>query len=88
MKKLMIVIIRDTDDQNVIQALIQQDYRVTRMASTGGFLRRGNVTLMLGVDSEKVTDVVELLKKVCAMPETGQSRATIFIVDMPDFVQI
>jgi uncharacterized protein YaaQ len=88
MKKLMIVIIRDSDDQNVIQALIQNDYRVTRMASTGGFLRRGNVTLMLGVDSEKVDAVIELLKKVCSMPETGQSRATIFIVDMPDFVQI
>jgi uncharacterized protein YaaQ len=88
MKKLMIVIVRDSEDQNVIQALIQKDYRVTRMASTGGFLRRGYVTLMLGVDAERVDGVVQTLQDVCSSPEPGQSRATIFIVDMPDFVQI
>ncbi|MFZ6027067.1 MAG: cyclic-di-AMP receptor [Chloroflexota bacterium] len=88
MKKLMIVIVRDSEDQHVIQALVQKDYRVTRIASTGGFLRRGYVTLMMGVDRERVDAAVEILKEICGAPEPGQNRATIFVVDMPDFVQI
>lgn len=86
--KLMIVIVRDSEDHKVIQALVEEGYRVTRMASTGGFLRRGNVTLVMGVDSGKVDAVVAILQAVCATPEPGQSRATIFVVDMPHFVQI
>jgi len=86
--KLMIVIVRDNEDQNVIQALVQKEYRVTRIASTGGFLRRGNVTLMIGVEDDKVDNVIEILKQICSEPEPGQHRATIFVVDMPDFVQI
>ena len=52
--KLVIVIIRDSDDEAVIQALLQQEYRVTRMSSTGGFLKQGNVTLLIGVREERV----------------------------------
>ena len=42
--KLMFVIVRDIDAGDVVQALVENKYRVTRVASTGGFLRRGNVT--------------------------------------------
>jgi uncharacterized protein YaaQ len=86
--KLMFVIIRDTDSENVVQSLTENDYRVTRVASTGGFLRRGNVTLMVGIDGEKVEAVIELLKKACCPAEDSQHRATIFVVDMPYFEQI
>ncbi|MBI4926216.1 MAG: cyclic-di-AMP receptor [Anaerolineae bacterium] len=85
--KLMIVIIRDTDDQNIIPELIRQDYRVTRMASTGGFLRRGNVTLLIGVEAEKVDAVIGLLRQTCCPPEPDHHQATIFVVDMPYFEQ-
>lgn len=86
--KLMIVIIRDIDDQNVIRALVDNSYRVTRMASTGGFLRRGNVTLMVGVEAEKIDAVFALLHQTCQPKDTAQNRATIFVVDMPYFEQI
>ncbi len=86
--KLMFVVIRDKDDENVIHALVEKDYRVTRLASTGGFLRRGNVTLMIGVEGEKIQAVIDLLQIACCPPEESQHRATIFVVDMPYFEQI
>jgi uncharacterized protein YaaQ len=86
--KLMIVIVSDKDSEAVIQALVSRDLRVTRVASTGGFLRRGNVTLLIGVESEKVESVFNLLRQTCS-PSAGQEhRATIFVVDMPHFEQI
>jgi uncharacterized protein YaaQ len=86
--KLMFVVIRDKDNDNVIRALIENDYRVTRVASTGGFLRRGNVTLMIGVDDAKIQAVIDLLHLACCPPEESHHRATIFVVDMPYFEQI
>jgi len=86
--KLMMVILRDVDDENVIQALLEQGYRVTRMASTGGFLRRGNVTLMIGVDTDKVQAVMEVIRQVCGPEDPEQHRATVFVVDMPYFEQV
>lgn len=86
--KLMIVIVRDTDGDAVLQALVVQGYRVTRVASTGGFLRRGNVTLLIGVEAEKVEAVFEILHQTCQPVDQEQHRATVFVVDMPYFEQI
>ena len=84
----MFVVVRDADADRVVQALVENDYRVTRVASTGGFLRHGNVTLMTGVEEDKVQAVIDLLHQVCCPPEDSQHRATIFVVDMPYFEQI
>ena len=86
--KLLFVIVRDKDDENVVQRLVENEYRVTRVASTGGFLRRGNATLMVGIEEEKVDAVIDLLKQACCPPDDTQHRATIFVVDMPYFEQI
>ena len=86
--KLMFVVVRDADADTVVQALVENDYRVTRVASTGGFMRHGNVTLMTGIEEDKVQAVVDLLHQVCCPPEDSQHRATIFVVDMPYFEQI
>jgi uncharacterized protein YaaQ len=86
--KLVITIIRDTDDGNVINHLVERGYRVTRVASTGGFMRRGNVTLLIGAEANQVPEVMNLLREVCSPPETGTHRATVFVVDAQDFVQV
>jgi uncharacterized protein YaaQ len=86
--KLMFVVIRDSDADSVVQALVENHYRVTRMASTGGFLRHGNVTLMTGIEADHVQAVIDLLHQTCCPPEDSQHRATIFVVDMPYFEQI
>jgi uncharacterized protein YaaQ len=86
--KLMFVVVRDADADNVVQSLVENHYRVTRVASTGGFLKHGNVTLMTGIEEDQVQVVIDLLHQVCCPPEDIQHRATIFVVDMPYFEQI
>ncbi len=87
--KLMIIIIRDSDSENAVQELVQNDYRVTRMASTGGFLRRGNSTLLVGVEDEQVQPVIDLLHRACHPVDTdNQYRATVFVVNMPYYTKI
>ena len=86
--KLILAIVRDTDDEGVINQLVSHDLRVTRVASTGGFLRRGNVTLMIGVEDEKLQSTLDLLREACRPTETNQHRATLFVVNAPNFEQI
>lgn len=81
--KLMIIILKDSDGDAAVQELVQNQFRVTRMASTGGFLRRGNSTLLVGVEDAQVEQVTGLLKRACQSAEEGHAnRATIFTVDM------
>jgi len=86
--KLVIAIVRDTDAGTVVENLVAHDHRVTRVASSGGFLRRGNVTLLIGTEEEKVQPVIDMLRETCAPPDPGQSRATVFVVDSPHFEQV
>jgi uncharacterized protein YaaQ len=86
--KLIFIIVRDVDAECVVQTLVSDGYRVTRVASTGGFLQRGNVTLMAGVEDGKIRPVIELVRESCGPAEEPQHRATIFVVDMPYFEQV
>lgn len=83
--KLIYAIIHEKDSQDVIETLIKQGHTVTRMASTGGFLRFGNITLLIGVEAEKVAEVMTLLKEHCSPTAPNQHAATIFVLDMPVF---
>ncbi len=86
--KLLIVILRDGDAGTVTENLVARGYRVTRIASTGGFLRRGNVTLLVGAEAEEVDEVINLIRQTCTPPEPGEHRATIFVVDASHFEQV
>jgi len=86
--KLLIAILQDRDAGAVMERLVAEGYRVTRIASTGGFLRRGNITLLIGAEAEEVDEVINMLRQTCAPPEPGQHRATVFVVDAAHFEQI
>ena len=59
--KLILAIINKEDSTIVSQALTKARYSVTKLATTGGFLMSGNITLIIGVDDEKVEDVVKII---------------------------
>jgi len=86
--KLVIAIVRDVDAGAVTEQLITHGHHVTQVASTGGFLRRGNVTLLIGVEEQHVQPVIDTFREVCSPPESGQYRATIFVVDASHFEQV
>ena len=63
--KLIIAIIPDTVTDDSSLALTGQGYRVTRIASTGGFLRRGNSTLLIGVEDDQVDNNYQIGRASC-----------------------
>ena len=62
--KLLITIVQDQDVPILLDTLMQEGYSATKLASTGGFLRVGNTTLLIGVEDEKVESALALSKKV------------------------
>jgi uncharacterized protein YaaQ len=86
--KLILAIVRDSDSEAVTQALTSADFRVTRVASTGGLLRRGMTTLLIGVEAEQVEAAIQVLRKTCTPPAAGEKRATIFVVPVDRAEQI
>jgi uncharacterized protein YaaQ len=87
--KLIIAIIRDSDNDIISQAMIASGFRVTRIASTGGFLRRGSSTLMIGVTDDKVDTAIEIIAKNAAPPtDPGTNRATLFVLNVEHFTQV
>jgi uncharacterized protein YaaQ len=86
--KLILAVIRDVDDESLTARLTERGFRITRMASTGGFLRKGNVTYLIGVPDEKVDEAIGIFEKTCCPAESGQHRATLFVVDAPLYQQI
>lgn len=88
-KRLIIAILRDADGEEVLKALLDADFRVTRIASTGGFLRRGNSTLLIGVEKEQVETAVQLVRDHSAPAiDPGLKRATIFVLKVDQFEQL
>jgi uncharacterized protein YaaQ len=61
--KLVLAILNHDDSHNVIQHLTEAGYPVTKMASTGGFLQAGNVTIILGVDEERLKGALDVISK-------------------------
>jgi uncharacterized protein YaaQ len=86
--KLILAVIRDVDDDPLTARLTERGFRITRMASTGGFLRKGNVTFLIGIPDEKVDEAIQIFQQTCSTAETGQHRATLFVVDAPLYQQI
>lgn len=86
--KLILAVVRDIDSEPVINTLLPKGYQVTRLASTGGFLRRGSTTLMIGVEAGTETEVISLIKNAVGEPEPDQHRITLFVLDAIDFKQI
>ena len=86
--KMIILILKDSDSDTITQALTSAQYRVTRIASTGGFLRSGVVTLLIGVRDQRVESALELIRKKLTPLPSGEKRATLFVVPVEIFEQV
>ncbi|MFZ7102171.1 MAG: cyclic-di-AMP receptor [Peptococcaceae bacterium] len=71
--KLILAVVQDTDAPALLEKLVEGGYRATKLASTGGFLKKGNTTIFAGVEDERVQDIIELIKNKCCM---GQQLIT------------
>jgi uncharacterized protein YaaQ len=88
-KRLIIALLRDADGEEVLKALLEAEYRVTRISSTGGFMRRGNSTLLIGVLKERVEAAIKIIREHSAPAiDPGLKRATIFVLKVDQFEQL
>ena len=63
--KLIIAIVQDEDASRLISNLMSEGFSVTKLATTGGFLRSGNTTLLLGIDDDKFDSAMKIIERVC-----------------------
>ena len=61
--KLVFAIVHDEDGPKVMEVLNRNGFSVTKLCSTGGFLKAGNTTLLVGVDEENLDTVIDVIKK-------------------------
>lgn len=63
--KLVIAIVQDEDSVELIESITEAGFRVTKLATTGGFLKSGNTTLLIGVEKDKVQSVLDVIEDIC-----------------------
>jgi uncharacterized protein YaaQ len=63
--KLIFAVVQGKDADNLRSALLDAGYRTTQINSAGGFLRESNATFLIGVDNERVDDVLRIIKQTC-----------------------
>ena len=63
--KLVIAFVQDADSLKLRDELARAHFSSTKLASTGGFLRQGNTTFLIGVEAERLKELKDLLRDVC-----------------------
>ena len=63
--KLIITIVQDEDSSRLVSTLMSEGYRVTILATTGGFLRSGNTTLLVGLEDHELEGAMNVIERIC-----------------------
>lgn len=59
--KLILAIVSNDDSSKVMKALVKENFKVTKLATTGGFFMSGNTTLLIGAQDDEVQNVVDII---------------------------
>ena len=63
--KLVMAVVQNEDAGPLVAALLERDFRATRLHSSGGFLKQTNATVMVGVAEEQLDDVLAVIRENC-----------------------
>ena len=74
--KLIIAIVQDEDAGRLVYELMNKGFGVTKLATTGGFLRAGNTTLISGVEDEQLDPALSIIERVCKSREQITASTT------------
>ncbi len=77
--KLIIGIINSDDSAELLSEITKASFQATKLSTSGGFLKTGNVTVLVGVDDDKVDSLIEIFRSCC-------SRRTQMIPTAPPFI--
>ncbi len=67
--KLILAVVQDQDSNRLMNALVEHNFRATKLASTGGFLKSGNTTLLIGTEDIRVEKALQIIKENCQSRE-------------------
>lgn len=67
--KLIIAVVQDKDSNRLINALSQKNFQTTKLATTGGFLKEGNTTLMIGCQTDHINEALKVIEENCSQRE-------------------
>lgn len=80
--KCIIAIMQDYDCDGLLRAVTAAGLGATRIASTGGFLRTGNTTVVMGVEDDRMAECLSILERSC------RSRVEVQVdVESPEYVE-
>ena len=63
--KLIVAVVHNEDAGALVDALLDREYRATRLHSSGGFLKQSNATIILGVEENDVDEVIDIVRANC-----------------------
>jgi uncharacterized protein YaaQ len=86
--KMIILILKDQVADVATAALTNAQYRVTRISSTGGFLRSGIVTLLIGVKDAQVEPALSLIRSTLAATSSKGRQGALFVVPVARYEQV
>jgi uncharacterized protein YaaQ len=82
-------IVDDNLSNNVSRSLLSKNFRVTRLASTGGFFREGATTLMIGVEDEQVENALTIIRdQIPNSEDPNNHNGTIFVLNVKSFKRV
>jgi uncharacterized protein YaaQ len=86
--KMIIVILKDHLTDSLTEALTSAQYRVTRIASTGGFLRSGTTTMLVGVEDAQTEPAIALIRSTAGASSAEGAQGTLFVVPVSRYEQV
>ncbi|MCU0506739.1 MAG: cyclic-di-AMP receptor [Chloroflexi bacterium] len=63
--KLLFAIVHAEDAGVLVDALLDREFRTTRLQSSGGFLKQSNATIVLAVEDAKVEEALGIIRESC-----------------------
>lgn len=89
--KLVMAIIQDHIAQDILVELSNAGHRATKLSSTGGFFKKGNTTVLIGSEDEKVKEVKEIIENISKNKKQvneNTSNAIVFVLEMSNFIRV
>ncbi|WP_297810361.1 cyclic-di-AMP receptor [uncultured Finegoldia sp.] len=86
--KLIIVIMEDDLSYILSKELSENKISSTKLSSTGGFMKKGNTTMLIGTEKENEKSILDIIEKVCEendVDSDNESKANVFVMDLKDF---
>ena len=77
--KLVVGIVNSDDANELISEMTKASFQVTKLSTSGGFLRMGNVTVLIGVEDSKLDELLSIFKECCSRRTEMVSTAPTFL---------